>query len=182
VCSPEFQTAFGRFIEALAQRYDGDLRLAYVAMAEGTALPYTANPTQWDTAGYSATGYSAAYQQLYETYLQAFAHTPLVAVIAWFGQESKERLEGGVEAQALRALLDFAGQHGLHILVPDVYTRRAVRWIYVRDQILLPALRQYAARSHLLVQLDPAEARGTPWGAQTLQMVQALWPGGPLRL
>jgi anion transporter len=182
VWSPEFQTAFARFIKALAQRYDGDSRLAYVVMTEGTSIPYTVNPTQWDTAGYRATGYSVAYQQLYETYLQAFAHTPLVAAISWFGQESKERLEGGAEAQALRALLDFAGQHGLHVLVPEIYTRRAVRRIYVRDQILLPALRQYANRSRLLVKINPAEARGTPWGPQILQMAQALWPGMPVEV
>lgn len=70
VWSPEFQTAFGRFIKALAQCYDGDPRLAYIVMTEGTAIPYTVNPTQWDTAGYSATDNSAAYQQLYERYLQ----------------------------------------------------------------------------------------------------------------
>lgn len=181
VWSPEFQTAFPRFVAALAQRYDSDPRLAYVVMTEGTAIPYAANPKRWDSAGYSATTYSQAYQKIYQTYLQAFHHTPLVAAISRFGQESKQALHDGSEGQALRALLDFAGQRGLHFLVPEIYTRQPTKSIYVRDEMLLPVLRQHASRSHLLVQFDPGEQRGKPPGDQTLQAVQALWPEVPIR-
>lgn len=181
VWSPEFQTAFPRFVAALAQRYDGDSRLAYVVMTEGTAIPYTANPKRWDAAGYSAAAYSQAYQQIYQAYLEVFHHTPLVAAVSHFGQESKQALHGGSEGHALRALLNFAGRRGLHFLVPEVYTRQPTKSIYVRDEMLWPALRQYAGRSYLLVKLDPGEPRGRPLGDQTLQGVQALWPEVPVR-
>ena len=180
VWSPQFQTAFARFVAALGQRYDGDPRLAYVVMTEGTAIPYARNPQPWDAAGYSPAGYSAAYQQLYQMYQQAFARTPLVAAISHLGQESKAVLQSSPEGQALQELLTFAGQQGLHFLVPEGYTRQTAQSIYVRDALLRPVLRQYASRSQLLVKLDPGELRGEPLGAQTLQMVQERWPEVPV--
>jgi hypothetical protein len=180
VWSPQFQTAFARFVAALGQRYDGDPRLAYVVMTEGTAIPYTRNPQLWNAAGYSPVGYSAAYQQLYRMYQQAFARTPLVAAISHLGQESEAGLQSSPEGQALQELLTFAGQQGLHFLVPEGYTRQAVQPIYVRDALLRPVLRQYTSRSQLLVQLDSEELRGEPVGAQTLQMVQERWPEVPV--
>ena len=180
VWSPQFQTAFARFVAALGQRYDGDPRLAYVVMTEGTAIPYARNPQPWDAAGYSPAGYSAAYQQLYQMYQQAFARTPLVAAISHLGQESKAVLQSSPEGQALQELLTFAGQQGLHFLVPEGYTRQAAQSLYVRDALLRPVLRQYASRSQLLVKLDPGEFRGEPLGAQTLQMVQERWPEVPV--
>ena len=71
-------------------------------MTEGTAIPYARNPQPWDAAGYSPAGYSAAYQQLYQMYQQAFARTPLVAAISHLGQESKAVLQSSPEGQACR--------------------------------------------------------------------------------
>lgn len=176
VWSEPFQKEFPRFITALAQQYDGDPRLAYVVMTEGTAIPYTANSKVWDKAGYTVTRYSEAYKHMYQSYLHAFAKTPLVAAITRFGQESRQALSGQAEEQALRDLLDFAGMRGLHFLVPSAYTPLQSQSVYVRDEILLPAFRKYAVRSHLLLRLDPEERRVEQSSNQTLQALQQRWP------
>ena len=178
IWSPEFQREFPHFVQALAKQYDGDPRLAYVVMTDDTALPYTANPKLWDKSGYTVAGYTAAYQQIYQTYLQGFRNTPLVAAITWFGAESKSALRGRAEEQALRELLEFAGSRGLHFFLPERVIRDGSRTAYLTEAILLPAVRTHAPRSQVLLLLEPG-ARKAVW-ATGLQRAQQLWPELPV--
>ena len=60
-------------------------------------------PRQWNTLAKAPAGYSQAYQLIYQTYLKAFHHMPLVAAVSQFGQESKQTLKGGPDTSAVRA-------------------------------------------------------------------------------
>jgi hypothetical protein len=81
IWSDAFQRAFPPFVRALADRFDGDQRLAYLVTSDATAIPYAQNPRLWDQAGFTIAGYQQAYQHVYETYRQAFRKTPLAVAI-----------------------------------------------------------------------------------------------------
>ena len=151
-------------------------------MGDETAIPYATNPRLWDKRGFTAAGYAAAYQEMYQTYLQAFPKTPLAAPITGFGQRSKSALQGQPEEQALRELLEFVGTRGIHYVVPDGFPLQQSGESYLKDEILLPTFRKHAMRSKLLLLVSPRDRKADQSGREALQVAQAAWPEVPVGL
>jgi solute carrier family 13 (sodium-dependent dicarboxylate transporter), member 2/3/5 len=169
--SNAFQRAFPPFVRALAERFDGDQHLAYLVMSDATAIPYAQNPARWDQAGFTIAGYKQAYQHVYQTYRQAFRKTSLAVAIDGFAYTN---------AQALRELLEFAGDKGFLFFFADGMSQARLETSYLKDEILLPVVRNFAPRSQVLVMLRPDARMLRKGGNHVVQVAQERWPELPI--
>ena len=112
-----YQAAYGEFIQALAARYDGDPRLAWVEMGVGTFGE--THPTDADfqacaaAAGLTSDLWVQAVESITDLYANAFQRTPLLLQMASVFQHDTER----------RQFADYAASRGIGLkhngLLPD---------------------------------------------------------------
>ncbi|MGB3062504.1 MAG: hypothetical protein WBE17_22480, partial [Anaerolineae bacterium] len=112
-----YQAAYGEFIQALAARYDGDPRLAWVEMGVGTFGE--THPTDADfqacaiAAGLTSDLWVQAVESITDLYANAFQRTPLLLQMASVFQHDTER----------RQFADYAASRGIGLkhngMLPD---------------------------------------------------------------
>ncbi len=112
-----YQAAYAQFIQALAARYDGDPRLAWVEMGVGTFGE--THPTDADfqscavSAGLTSDLWIQTVESITDIYLNAFQRTPLLLQMASVFQHDTER----------RQFADYAASRGVGLkhngLLPD---------------------------------------------------------------
>ena len=112
-----YQAAYAQFIQALAARYDGDPRLAWVEMGVGTFGE--THPTDADfqacasSAGLTSDLWIQTVESISDIYLNAFQRTPLLLQMASVFQHDTER----------RQFADYAASRGIGLkhngLLPD---------------------------------------------------------------
>ncbi len=114
---PGYQTAYGAFIHALADRYDGDPRLAWVEMGVGTfGETHPTDPEFTDCAragGLTSARWVQTVQAITAVYDEAFTQTPLLLQMASIFEHQTERQQ----------FVDYAAARGIGLkhngLTPD---------------------------------------------------------------
>lgn len=114
---PGYQAAYSTFIHALADRYDGDPRLAWVEMGVGTfGETHPTDPEFVDCAragGLTSARWVQTVQAITAIYDDAFAQTPLLLQMASIFEHQTER----------REFVDYAAARGIGLkhngLTPD---------------------------------------------------------------
>ncbi len=112
-----YQAAYSTFIHALADRYDGDPRLAWVEMGVGTfGETHPTDPEYTDcarTGGLTSARWVQTVQAITAIYDDAFAQTPLLLQMASIFEHQTER----------REFVDYAAARGIGLkhngLTPD---------------------------------------------------------------